>query len=330
VYDNNGNLTSDGINSYTWNARDQLVAISGGTTASFNYDAVGRRRSKTVGGASTGFLYDGLNLVQELNSGTPAANYLTGLALDRTYSRSDSTGTRSYLTDALGSTLGLTDSSGAITTAYSYDAYGNTTSSGASSANPLQYAGRENDGTGLYYNRARYYSPSLGRFISRDPIGLGGGINTYAYAGGAPTSLTDPTGLVFEDFGPTPAGLSHSQYSHIKAQASIPVAAVVGALGAAALGAQVPAAVAAIARGFRPNPAGLPPRGVKSPVEGCEVRPSTRGDGSSLWDRQGGEWRYAPENARHNPHWDYNPWDSWNSEWQNVPIANQPPHKPQL
>jgi RHS repeat-associated protein len=59
----------------------------------------------------------------------------------------------------------------------------------------LQYAGRENDGTGLYYNRARYYSPQFGRFISADPIGLGGGTNVYAYVNGNPLSLSDPLGL---------------------------------------------------------------------------------------------------------------------------------------
>jgi DNA primase catalytic core len=63
------------------------------------------------------------------------------------------------------------------------------------SGKPRQYTGRENDGTGLYYYRHRYYSPVLQRFISEDPIKLAGGINTYAYVRGNPVSLTDPLGL---------------------------------------------------------------------------------------------------------------------------------------
>jgi RHS repeat-associated protein len=82
-----------------------------------------------------------------------------------------------------------------VQTEYSYDAFGNTTRSGAASSNSSQYAGRENDGTGLYYYRSRYYSPSLQRFISQDPTGFeGGDVNLYAYVGNTPVNLTDPFG----------------------------------------------------------------------------------------------------------------------------------------
>jgi RHS repeat-associated protein len=67
--------------------------------------------------------------------------------------------------------------------------------SGAANDNAFQYTGRENDGTGLYYYRARYYDPETGRFISQDPIGFAGGINQYAYVGGNPISFVDPYGL---------------------------------------------------------------------------------------------------------------------------------------
>ena len=69
------------MRSYTWNARDQLVSLTGPVNGSFAYDGFGRRRSKTVGGTTTQFLYDGLNPVQELASGTPTANLLTDWAL---------------------------------------------------------------------------------------------------------------------------------------------------------------------------------------------------------------------------------------------------------
>ena len=75
-----------------------------------------------------------------------------------------------------------------------YEPYGEVTATGSSN-NPYQYTGRENDGTGLYYYRARYYSPSLKRFISEDPMGLAAGLNEYAYVGGNPVSLIDPLGL---------------------------------------------------------------------------------------------------------------------------------------
>jgi RHS repeat-associated protein len=195
-YDANGNLTGDGTNTYTWNTRNQLMNITGGSTASFVYDALGRRESKTIGGTATNFLYDGLNMEQELNGTTPTANYLTGANIDEVFSRTDSTGSYSYLTDNLGSSLALTNLSGAISTSYTYEPYGNTTTSGASSTNALQYTGRENDGTGLYYYRARYYSPAYGRFISQDPADFAGGINLYAYSLGNPITYRDSSGLL--------------------------------------------------------------------------------------------------------------------------------------
>lgn len=195
TYDANGNLTGDGLRNYSWDAADRLRQITGGASATFQYDAFGRRQSKTVGGVQTGFVFDGINPVQELTGSTPKANMLTG-GVDEFFARSDGGGTQSYLTDALGSTLALSDAAGTLATRYSYEAYGKTTASGAASDNAFQYTGRENDGTGLYYYRARYYDPELSRFISSDPIGLGGGINTYAYVGGNPISLIDPLGLM--------------------------------------------------------------------------------------------------------------------------------------
>ncbi|MGH2459982.1 MAG: RHS repeat-associated core domain-containing protein, partial [Chloroflexota bacterium] len=204
TYDANGNLTNDGTNAYTWNARNQLASISGpSTVASFNYDAVGHRISKTINGTTTGFLYDGSNPVQELTGGTPSANLLTGLATDEDFTRTDSTGTATLLPDGLGSTTALANSSGTIQTQYTYDPFGNATSSGAASANSFQYTGRENDGTGLDYNRARYYSPTLQRFISEDPLGFGGGdANLYTYAGNDPITLTDPSGQFIQVLAP--------------------------------------------------------------------------------------------------------------------------------
>jgi RHS repeat-associated protein len=188
TYDVNGNLMNDGATTYTWDTRNRLSAF--GTTA-FAYDSSGRRTRNATG---TAFLYDGVNAVQELSGSTVTANLLTG-GVDEIFTRTDSAGARNFLTDALGSTLALTDSAGAVQTQYSYEPFGKTTSSGASNTNTFQYTGRENDGTGMYYYRARYYDPTLQRFISEDPLEFrGGGTNYYAYAADNPSMYTDPLG----------------------------------------------------------------------------------------------------------------------------------------
>jgi RHS repeat-associated protein len=87
---------------------------------------------------------------------------------------------------------------------YEYDSFGNLSTSTGTLINSLQYTAREFDSeTGLFFNRARYYSSQAGRFISADPTGLDGGINVYAYAAGAPTDLIDPFGLRPGDKYPT-------------------------------------------------------------------------------------------------------------------------------
>src|SRR5205823_1349016 len=90
----------------------------------------------------------------------------------------------------------LTDTAGAVETQYTYEPFGQTSRTGAANSNPFQDTGRENDGTGLYYYRARYYHPVLQRFISEDPAGLqGGGPNLYEFVANNPTNYIDPTGL---------------------------------------------------------------------------------------------------------------------------------------
>jgi RHS repeat-associated protein len=194
-YDANGSLTSDGSQSYTWNARNQLTGIGGGVSATFSYDGVGRRRTATVSTGTTQFLYDGVNPVQELASGTPTANFLTGLHVDEYFTRTDATTTRQYLTDALGGSLALTDGVGTVQAEYTYEPFGEMTVSGASAGNTFGFTGREADGTGLFFYRARYYDPRQQRFISEDPVGFNAGVNMFAYVGNDPTRYVDPFGL---------------------------------------------------------------------------------------------------------------------------------------
>ena len=198
TYDLNGNLTSDGTSTYTWDARNRLTATNGPAPASFVYDGAERRRTKTLSGITTSFLHDGLNPVQE-QAGTSIRNLLTGLGVDEFLTRDDGAGARGFLGDALGSTLALVDEGGAIAATYIYDPFGATTVTGSPGANALSYTGREDDGTGLKYYRARYYHPGLQRFVAEDPIGFAGGDpNLYAYVVNNPLSFRDPHGLFID------------------------------------------------------------------------------------------------------------------------------------
>ncbi|MBI4002362.1 MAG: hypothetical protein HY348_11335, partial [Nitrospira defluvii] len=170
-YDANGNLTNDGVNTYQWDARNRLIGMSGGTSASFAYDPLGRRTSKTINGVVSQFAYDGNDIVAEIGGGAVGANYLRSLNIDEPFVRQTSGGNEHYHTDALGSSLALSDTTGGSVATYGYEPFGKTTMTGASS-NPFQYTGRENDGTELYYYRARYYAPRSQRLITNDPLDL--------------------------------------------------------------------------------------------------------------------------------------------------------------
>jgi RHS repeat-associated protein len=194
-YDLNGNVQSDGTNTYVWDLRNRLSTISGGSTASFQYDGLGRRINKTINGTSTSFLYDGLNAGQELSGSSVIANIISGLGLDGILVRTDSTGSKFPLADVLGSALVLSNTSGLVQTQYTYEPFGNTTATGSSSTNSFQYTGRENDGTGLYFYRARYYEPTTDRFISEDPLRSSDRPNWYRYVSNNPLLFNDPLGL---------------------------------------------------------------------------------------------------------------------------------------
>jgi RHS repeat-associated protein len=202
TYDNNGNLSSksgptSGTTTYTWNARNQLAAISGPAgSATFKYDALGRRIEKTINGNTTGFLYDGAQAIAELKGSAFDTVYHTGFAIDEVLARYGASGNKTLLIDALMSVIAQTNDAQSTDNFYAYTPYGEAQALGPDGGNSLQYTGRENDGTGLLYYRARYYDPVLKRFISEDPIGIGGGINLYIYVGGDPITYVDPNGEV--------------------------------------------------------------------------------------------------------------------------------------
>ncbi len=128
------------------------------------------------------------------------ATYLRGVVVDEIINgfEKNSSGVmenRTFHHDQVNSVVALSDHNGNTTQVNSYGPYGEVFGSTGSSHNTMQYTGREQDAqSGLYYYRARYYDPELGRFISEDPAGFEGGINFYVYVGNNPLIYADPTG----------------------------------------------------------------------------------------------------------------------------------------
>ena len=204
TYDNNGNLLSKddagGTTSYVWDPENRLTSVTlpgSGEPVSFQYDPFGRRIYKASPSGTTIFVYDGINVIEEVSAdGSLVALYTHGLGIDDPLAMLRGNTMRYYLADGLGSVTSLTDAKGNLTSTYQYDSFGNLTASTGSIFNPFRYTGREFDTeTGLYFYRARYYDPSIGRFISEDPIRFGGGINFYRYCLNNPVNLIDSLGL---------------------------------------------------------------------------------------------------------------------------------------
>jgi RHS repeat-associated protein len=194
THDANGNITAWNGETFQWDARGRLKQFQkAGTTITFTYDPFNMRASKTVNGVTTTYLLDGGSVVREVTGGV-ASDTLHGPAIDQPLARSG----KYFTPNQLGSTTTLTNSAGTVVHSYQYGPFGETTGSGSEN-NPFQYAGRENDGSSLYYNRARYYRPEWGRFISEDPLGITAGLNQYRYGLNNPMRYLDPTGMEEDD-----------------------------------------------------------------------------------------------------------------------------------
>jgi RHS repeat-associated protein len=213
TYDSNGNMLTKTVGSnttsYTWDIENRLTSVTlpgSGGTVTFKYDPYGRRIQKafTQGSTTTttNYVYDGAdftaNVIEEVdNAGNVLARYVHDLNFDGALSMLRSGVTSFFERDGLDSVTSLTNSSGTVTDSYTFDSFGKMTASSGTTINPIQYIGNESDQeTGLYLERARYYDPSIGRFVSEDPLEfLGGGPNFYAYVGNDATNLIDPLGL---------------------------------------------------------------------------------------------------------------------------------------
>jgi RHS repeat-associated protein len=202
TYDNKGNLLTKtdslGTTTFSWNEENQLtqVAMPTGLTVNYKYDGLGRRIQRTTSaGANERYVYDGQDVLLDLNADwTVATKYLSGPGIDNHLRQTSATSEVSYyLTDHLGSTAGLTDSTGNVVERESYDSFGN---SASSARTRYGYTGRERDpDSGLLYYRARWYDPQVGRFISEDPAYMADGPNMYSYVGNNATNKIDPQGL---------------------------------------------------------------------------------------------------------------------------------------
>jgi len=192
---------TQGKPSVNWDFENRVVqavvpGTNGGTTT-FKYDPFGRRIQKSGPLGTTNYLYDGPNLVEETDGNANIlARYTQGKMIDQPLAENEASTTNYYQQDALNSITSLSNISAALSNTYTYDSYGMLAASTGTFANPFQYTGREFDQeTGVYYYRARYYDPTMGRFTSEDPFRFTGGIDFYQYASNSPILLNDPMGL---------------------------------------------------------------------------------------------------------------------------------------
>ena len=202
TYDGNGNLLDDGTNRYGYDPENRLVSLSpsgSGTacvTACYTFDGRGRRKTKTVGTATTVSITDADNrevLEYDGSTGAILRWYAYGLGPNALLNQMDvAGGTRtSLLPDQLGSIIGKMDSGGGTVGSFAYRSYGKSSSAPAT----FGYTGQKIDAeSGNYYYRARLYSPGWGRFLQADPIGHQGGMHLYAYVLNDPLNLVDRSG----------------------------------------------------------------------------------------------------------------------------------------
>jgi RHS repeat-associated protein len=197
-YDANGSLISSATKTYEWDGRNRLLRVleNASEIARFSYDGLGRRAQKIAGGVTRTYVYGGVDIIEERLSAGGTIRYVQGPGIDRPLASVDGAGAVSYyLADHLGSIVQATNNAAGVTLTRQYDPYGALLSGATTSG--YAFTGREWDAeSNLYYYRARYYDPYIGRFISEDPIGLAAGdTNFYAYTSNMPLIAKDPFGL---------------------------------------------------------------------------------------------------------------------------------------
>jgi RHS repeat-associated protein len=196
TYDANGNLTSDGTNTFGYDIENELTsATEGGVTASLSYDPLGRLWDVAKGSSDARFFYDGSDMIVHYDSaGTVQYRYVFGPGTDEPFVQYNPSGVRTwYAADERGSIIGDINDSGSLLLANTYDEYG---IPGSANTGRFQYTGQMwLPELGMYYYKARIYSPTLGRFLQTDPIGAVDSPNLYQYVLNDSVNLVDPLGL---------------------------------------------------------------------------------------------------------------------------------------
>ena len=208
TYDADGNVISEtnssGTTTFTYNPSGQLISETGPSgTYQYAYDALGNLVSETQNGIVSDFVNDPLSVSGEpltsvaqvdSASGVAQANYDYGLGL----AAISTGGTTSYVdTDLTDNVIGLSGPNGQRSASYFYLPFGETIQTSGTASDPLKFAGGlgvVTSGSGLVDMRARFYDPALGRFLQRDPVGISGGSDLYAFVLNSPLNAVDPLG----------------------------------------------------------------------------------------------------------------------------------------
>ena len=218
-YDANGNMLSKAeytsqkaktvkTTAYVYDYENRLVEIDypTGSPTVYVYDGDGKRVKEISGTNVATYLYDGMNVIIERNtSGTTLYSYTRGvsngggisgiISMNKYSTKHKLSSIWYYHYDGSGNVVALTNTTGKVVQTYSYDAYGNLLAKTRSSPNSYMFSTKEYDSkSGLYYFGARYYDPEIGRWLSKDPLGMIDGPNMYLYCLNNPIVFIDPFG----------------------------------------------------------------------------------------------------------------------------------------
>ncbi len=194
TFDANGNMTSDGMRTFEWDARNQLLAVRNGATpvAEFAYNGAGQRVATIAAGITRTAILDRKQMVAE-QVGTMRVTYADA-AVDHHLGWTDQNGSMRFVaSDHLESTDAITLTDGSVDERYAYDPWGYIAA--GAELRGYRFNGRQwESDVSLYYYRARYYDSATGRFLSEDPVGDSLHLSLYSYASNNPITNTDPTG----------------------------------------------------------------------------------------------------------------------------------------